>query len=141
MSSPSKPVTSGWASYVTILLLTLGVLHVLFGLGALDQKEYFAEDGLIYSNLKLWGWLAIGLGVLQLLAAYLVAARHEMGAIIAVFLAFFGVIGNFLAIGAYPVWSIILLVANALVIWAVCVHGEAFVDDGHRSRTYADESR
>src|SRR3954447_8196645 len=112
----SKSVTSGWVSFVTILLLTLGVLHLLYGLGALAQKDYFTEDGLLYSNLKLWGWLAIGLGALQLVAAFLVAKRNEMGAITAVFLAFFGVIGNFLAIGAYPVWSIVLIVANALVI-------------------------
>jgi hypothetical protein len=54
--------------------------------------------------------------------------KHEMGAIIAVFLSFFGVIGSFLAIGAYPVWSVTLMVVNGLVIWGVSTHGEEFVD-------------
>ena len=33
---------------------------------------------------------------------------------------------NFLAIGAYPIWSILALVANGLVLWAVTVYGDAF---------------
>ena len=33
---------------------------------------------------------------------------------------------NFLSVGAYPIWSVIALVFNALVLWAVTVHGEEF---------------
>ena len=30
---------------------------------------------------------------------------------------------NFTTVGAYPVWSCIAIVANALVLWAVTAHG------------------
>jgi hypothetical protein len=49
--------------------------------------------------------------------------------VIAGFLAFFGIMLNFLSIGAYPVWSVILLVVDAMIIWAVTVHADAFVTD------------
>ena len=32
---------------------------------------------------------------------------------------------NFTTVGAYPVWSIIAIVCNALVLWAVTVHSGA----------------
>ena len=35
-----------------------------------------------------------------------------------------GMLINFISIGAYPVWSCIGLVGNALVLWAVTVHGD-----------------
>ena len=41
-------------------------------------------------------------------------------------IAFAGLFVNFLSIGAYPVWSILALVANGLVLWAVTVYGDAF---------------
>ena len=34
---------------------------------------------------------------------------------------------NFVSIGAYPLWSCIGLVCNALVLWAVTVHGDELV--------------
>ena len=43
-----------------------------------------------------------------------------------VVIAFAGLFVNFLSIGAYPVWSILALVANGLVLWAVTVYGDAF---------------
>jgi hypothetical protein len=32
---------------------------------------------------------------------------------------------NFLSAGAYPLWSL-AITANALVLWAVTVHGDGF---------------
>jgi hypothetical protein len=41
-------------------------------------------------------------------------------------LAGLGILLHFLALGAYPVWSVIALVTNGLVLWAVTAHGESF---------------
>lgn len=46
---------------------------------------------------------------------------------IAGFLAFLGLLVNFLSIGAYPIWSVILLAIDALILWAVTVHSDEFV--------------
>jgi hypothetical protein len=37
-----------------------------------------------------------------------------------------GLFVNFLSVGAYPLWSMLALVANGLLLWAVTVYGEAF---------------
>jgi hypothetical protein len=119
----------GWAVFVAAYLAIAGVLNVVWGIVALDNKSYFVSGGLLWSELNTWGWVAIIVGAIQILGSMLVAARRAGGAVIAGFLAFFGIMLNFLSIGAYPVWSVILLVIDALIIWAVTVHSDAFVSD------------
>ena len=109
--------------------LPAGVLNVVWGIVALDNKSYFISGGLLWSELNTWGWVAIIVGAVQIIGSMLVVVRRASGAIIAGFLAFFGIMLNFLSIGAYPVWSVILLVIDALIIWAVTVHSDAFVGD------------
>jgi hypothetical protein len=119
----------GWAVFVAAYLVIAGILNVIWGIAALDNKAYFNSGGLLWSSLNTWGWVAIIVGAIQVLGAILVAARRAGGAIIAGSLAFFGIMLNFLSIGAYPVWSVIGLVIDSLIIWAVTVHSDAFVDE------------
>jgi len=121
--------SSGWATFVAAYLTIVGVLNVIWGIVALSNKTYFISGGLVWSELNTWGWVAIVVGAIQIIGALLVAARRAGGAVIAGFLAFFGIMLNFLSIGAYPVWSAIMLVIDALIIWAVTVHADAFVTD------------
>jgi hypothetical protein len=121
--------SSGWATFVAVYLMLAGVLNVVWGIAALSNKSYFISGGLLWSELNTWGWIAIILGAIQILGAILVSVRRAGGAVIAGFLAFFGIMLNFLSIGAYPVWSVILLVVDAMIIWAVTVHADAFVTD------------
>lgn len=133
MSTPTSTQqyqsSSGWATFVAVYLSIAGVLNIIWGIAALSNKSYFISGGLLWSELNTWGWVAIIVGAIQVIGAMLVAARRAGGAVIAGFLAFFGIMLNFLSIGAYPVWSTILLVIDALIIWGVTVHADAFVSD------------
>lgn len=126
-SNPPYRSSSGWAAFVVAYLTIVGVLNVIWGIAALSNKSYFISGGLLWSELNTWGWASIILGAIQMVGALLVVARRTAGAVIAGALAFFGIMLNFLSIGAYPVWSSILLVVDAMIIWAVTVHGDAFV--------------
>jgi hypothetical protein len=119
----------GWAVFVAVYLLIAGTLNLIWGIAALENKYYFTSEGLLWSSLNTWGWVAIVVGALQLMGSAFVAARMAFGAVLAVFLAFCGIIFNFLSIGAYPVWSAVLLLIDGLVIWGVTVHSEQFVKE------------
>ncbi|HEY3828667.1 MAG TPA: hypothetical protein VGL57_05675 [Solirubrobacteraceae bacterium] len=127
--SSAEHSSAGWAVFVAVYLVIAGVLNIVWGIVALDNKSYFVSGGLLWSELNTWGWVAIIVGAVQILGSMLVVVRRAGGAVIAGFLAFFGIMLNFLSIGAYPVWSVILLVVDALIIWAVTVHSDAFVGD------------
>lgn len=126
-TKPAGRKLSGWVAFVGIYLVVAGVLNVLWGVAALSDKRVFEEDSLVWSNLSFWGWTVLVVGVAQLIGAVLVARQRVGGPIIAGFLAFMGLGVNFLSIGAYPIWSAILIAVDALILWAVSVHGEEFV--------------
>lgn len=127
MSTQTGPRTSGWVLFVGVYLGIAGVLNALWGIAALAEKSNFAEQSLIWSTISTWGWVALIVGVIQIAGALLVASRRAAGAITAGFLAFLGLLVNFLSLGAYPIWSVILLVVNALILWATTVHSDEFV--------------
>jgi hypothetical protein len=127
MSSTPVGKSSGWPVFVGVYLLTVGILNVLWGIAAIAGKSNFVEDGLVWSTLTTWGWVVLVVGAVQLLGAGLVSARRAGGAMIAGFLAFLGLLVNFLSIGAYPIWSVILMSIDALILWAVTVHSDEFV--------------
>jgi len=104
------------------------MLNLLWGIVALSKKEYFADNGLLWSSLSTWGWIAILAAVVQFTTGALIFARKMGGMILGIVVAMAGMLINLISIGAYPIWSCIGLVCNALVLWAVTVHSDELVD-------------
>ena len=122
----SQRIGSGWVAFAGTYLGIAGALNLIWGITALSKKSYFVEDGLIFSSLSMWGWIAVIIASIQILAGGLLFARKLGGILMAIVLAMCGILLNFLSIGAYPVWSIVAMVCNALVLWAVTVHSDQF---------------
>jgi hypothetical protein len=117
---------SGWISFAGAYLLIAGSMNIIWGIVALSNKSAFVEGGLVWSNLSTWGWIAIVGGGVQCLAGLLILSRIFAGQWLGGILALLGIFLNFLSVGAYPLWSLLALAANALVLWAVTAHGDEF---------------
>lgn len=111
-------------SFAGWFLMLAGVMHLIWGIVALTQAEYFREGGLVWSNLNVWGWIALLVGLAQLVGGVAVMKRSAAGAMLGSLVAALGIVFNFLAVGAYPIWSVIMIVANAVVIYAIASRGE-----------------
>jgi hypothetical protein len=118
----------GWSAFAGVYLMLAALLNLLWGITALAKKEYFIENGLVWSSLETWGVIAIIAAVAQFVTGALIFARKLGGMILGIVVAMCGMLINLISIGAYPIWSCIGLVANALVLWAVTVHGDELVD-------------
>jgi hypothetical protein len=112
-----------WLAFAGIYLMIAGALNVIWGITALVKKEHFADDGLLFSSLQFWGWIGILIGAVQAVVGFLVYQRRLVAQLIAMLIAMIALLFNFTTVGAYPVWSCIAIVANALVLWAVTAHG------------------
>jgi hypothetical protein len=119
----------GWVIFAATYLGLAGGANLIWGITALSNREYFAEGGLVWSNLDTWGWISIVVAGVQLVTALLLAMRWFGGVLVAIIVAVCGVLANFLMFGAYPAWSTVAIVCNALVLWAVTTHAEAFTQE------------
>jgi hypothetical protein len=116
----------GWLNFAAAYLVAAGMMTLIWGVVALANKQAFTEDGLVWSKLETWGWIAIVVGGAEILAAWLVVQRKFAGQWLAGVLAGLSLLVHFLALGAYPVWSVIAIVTNGLVVWAITTHGDEF---------------
>jgi len=107
---------AGRARFAAVLLLIAGTLNIIYGIGALDKANIYANDTrYIFSNLNTMGWVLIVLGVVQLTGGFSLMAGKTYGRVIAIVGAGLGAIGALLSVGgANPWWS--------LAVFALCVY-------------------
>jgi hypothetical protein len=107
---------AGRATFAAFLLLIAGTLNIIYGIGALDSANIFANDTrYIFTNLNTMGWVLIVLGVIQLTGGFSLLAGNTYGRVIGIVGASLGAIGALLSIGgSNPWWS--------LAIFALCVY-------------------
>ena len=120
---------TGWAGFAGTMILVVGTFNLIWGFVALVEDTYFASDELLMWSLNSWGAVHIVIGCLQLLTALLIFSGSGAGAVLGIMFSFFSAIGALLSIGAYPIWSIVILVIDGLVIYALTVYGDAFNSD------------
>jgi hypothetical protein len=126
MGARTMPRRSGWVTFAGVYLLIVGVLNAIWGIAALADQDNFREAGLVWSTLNVWGWILIVIGVFEGLVGLLVLSRTIVGNVLGLLVASVAAVLNFLSLGAYPVWSVIALVMNGLIIWALTAHIEEF---------------
>ena len=117
---------TGWAVFAGVLFMVAGLWNVMAGWAALVRKEYFSEASLLFHNLQVVGWVWLGIGVIQVLASYLIIARRPSGRVLGIALAALSMLAWFFTIGAYPMWAMMIVAIDALIIYGLAAHGEVF---------------
>ncbi|MET0510697.1 MAG: hypothetical protein ABW135_03310 [Thermoleophilaceae bacterium] len=112
--------------FAAVLLLIAGTLNIIYGIGALDSANIYANDTrYIFTNLNTMGWVLIILGVIQLTGGFSLMAGSTYGRVIGLVGASLGAIGALLSVGgAYPWWSLGIFALCVYVIHGILVFGE-----------------
>jgi hypothetical protein len=121
----------GWLSFAGIMLGIIGVLNAVFGIAAISDSDVFVKSAkyLALNNLHVWGWIFVGLGLIQVSAAVSIWRRGMYGAIVGIITAAMNMFGTLFTLRAYPFWSLAVLALDVLVIYGLAVYG------GRGSRT------
>jgi len=116
---------AGWVFFAGAMMLVVGGLEVIAGLVALFKHTYYVvtPSHLLVFNYTAWGWIHLLLGILIFLAGIAVMAGQLWGRIIGVFLAVLSFIANIAFLSSYPIWSVIAIIIDVMVIYALTVHG------------------
>jgi len=117
---------AGRVVFAATLLLIVGMLNIIYGIGALDDANIFVNDQrYILTNLNTLGWVLIILGVIQLGGGFSLMAGNTFGRVIGIIGGSLGAIGALLSIGgSYPWWSLAIFALCVYVVHGLIVFGE-----------------
>jgi hypothetical protein len=115
----------GWIGFASLMLTLAGFFHILAGIVALFKDDVFvtAHSNVWVLDYSQWGWIHILGGILALLAAGSLASGQMFGRIFAVLVALASAVASMAFVPVYPIWSIMIVAVDILVIWAVIAHG------------------
>ncbi|MGW6118160.1 DUF7144 family membrane protein [Nocardia sp. NPDC055165] len=125
LSETEHPVQQGFAAGTSIgaaiLLLVVAVLSVLQGIAAVAKDDLFVVgiDYVYEFDTTTWGWIHIIGGIVLAVSAVGLMGGATWARIVAVVIASLSIIANFLWLPYYPAWSILIIVLDVVVIWAV----------------------
>jgi hypothetical protein len=116
---------TGWATFGGILMILAGVFQSIAGLVALFNDNFYVvtDNNLLLFDITGWGWAHLVLGVLLFVAGASVLSGNMFGRVVGVVLATVSAVANLLFIPAYPLWSILVIVIDLLIIHSLVVHG------------------
>ncbi len=127
MADKRQEVTAwiGWGYFAACLLVIVGFFQMVMGLAALVNDEFYValQGRLLLLDFTTWGWVHLGLGLLILLAGMSLFAGSLWARVVAILLAGINLVAQFAFLDVYPVWSLVLMAIDVLVIYALTVHG------------------
>jgi hypothetical protein len=115
---------SGWTTFAGLMFVIAGAANIIWGIGALDGKEYLPESGLLFSTLTFWGWVAIIWGAIVLLGSYLLLSDSPSGPGTGVVLATISAVFWLFALPVLPIFAMTIIFIDALIIYGLVEHGQ-----------------
>lgn len=98
------------------------LINLVFGFGALGSQRV-AHDSYMFGILHSSGWIAIVLGILQLVVAVMALTGDQLARWLGVALLVLNVIDQQFFIGTYPLWSALIILFDMLAVYALCRYG------------------
>ncbi|MES2630791.1 MAG: hypothetical protein V4611_02450 [Patescibacteria group bacterium] len=128
INNNSNQVTGwvGWVYFASFMLMIAGVFQVIMGFTALlnDQFYVVTTNSLVAFDITTWGWIHLLIGLLMVIIGISLFAGRTWARVTAIILASLNFIAQFAFIGVYPWWSVVAMVIDVLVIYALTVHGQ-----------------
>jgi hypothetical protein len=116
--------TVGFVVFAGVMLMLIGTFHAFTGLAAIIQNEYFVV-GRNYAyelDVTAWGWLHLIFGAIVAAAGYGVFSGATWARVVGITLAAISAVGNFFFIPYQPVWAILIIALDVLVIAALTAY-------------------
>jgi hypothetical protein len=124
-----RPEPTGWVGWVLfagIMLFMVGAFQIIAGLVALFNDKYYLVTSsklVLQMDYTAWGWAHLILGAVAILAGLGCIAGKTWARVVGIGFAFVSALANIGFLGAYPVWSVIMITVDVLAIYALAVHG------------------
>ena len=107
------------------MMLTIGTFQVFAGMTALINDEFFVvtQEWVFQLDVTTWGWIHLILGALIFVAGMALYSGQVWARTVGVILAVVSAVIMFAWLPWYPIWAVIVITLDVLVIWSLTVHG------------------
>ena len=127
-STQSEPTAwVGMVIFAGTMLLMLGALQAMEGLVAIFQDEYYlvTRNGMVVTlDYTTWGWTHLFIGLIAVGVGIGVFAGQTWARVAGIVVAAVSILVNVAFLPAYPIWIMIVIGIDVLVIYALAVHGK-----------------
>ena len=116
----------GWIIFAGVTMIVLGAFSIIEGLVAVFQRSFYVATTnqlIVHVNYATWGWVHFGIGVAAVLVGFGVMTGQMWARVLGIAIAVISAIVNLAFIAAYPVWGIIIIAIDIVIIYALAVHG------------------
>jgi hypothetical protein len=120
----------GFIVYAGIMLIMTGIFEAIEGLAAILQDSFFvvSPNYVFEIDVTTWGWIHLFLGILSVAAGFFLFSGHLWARIVGIAAAALSAIASFASIPYYPIWSVLIIALDVVVIWALAFHGGELAD-------------
>ncbi|MFI7600377.1 hypothetical protein [Actinoplanes sp. NPDC049681] len=121
---------SGWTGFVVfggIMLVMLGSFQAIEGFVALFKEDQYlvTRNGLTLTmDYTSWGWTHLFLGLAAIAIGIGVLLGQMWARVLGIVVAVLSALANIAFLPAYPIWCVIVIATDILVIYALAVHGD-----------------
>ena len=134
MSTQERSGWVGWLVFAGLMLMMVGAFQAIDGLVALFKDEVYLvrPDGLVVNvDYTAWGWVHLLLGILLIAAGAAVFSGRVWGRTVGVMAAIVSAVLNFAYIQSYPVWSLLIIAVDIIIVYALVAHGGELRESRH----------
>jgi hypothetical protein len=125
---------AGWIGFAGTMLFLIGGMHIFEGMLALitDERVAVAADKLVLVDLTSWGWTLVVSGMVLIILAIGLAAGATWARFTAIVVVGLHAAAQVLWLGAYPIWSLLVIALDTVVLFALTARWSAIgtYDDG-----------
>ena len=125
---PRSAVATGLIVFAAVAMIMIGVFHAIQGLVALFNDDFYVvgQKWTFEFDLTTWGWIHLIIGIGVAVAGFFVLNGAVWARVVGIGVAAISAVLNFMWLPYYPIWSLLIIALDVLVIWALTVHGRDY---------------
>ncbi|WP_084964280.1 DUF7144 family membrane protein [Thermoactinospora rubra] len=115
----------GWIWFAGMMMIVNGVFNVIYGLTAIFNDEFFVRVAgqVLMFDVTGWGWVHLIVGVVLIVVGGALTVGKTWARMVGIVLVALNAIAQMWSISVYPWWSLLVIAIDALVLYAMIVHG------------------
>ena len=112
---------TGWVVFAGVTLLVIGMINIFEGFVALfaDERLVLTPESLVVVDTTAWGWTILISGILLIAAGGGLLFAKTWARITAIVIVCLHAVTQIASLGAYPVWSLLMVTLDVIVLFAL----------------------